>query len=398
MASHGRHSEPIGPHPRGDGPAPPRGPGDRSTWNGREGGQPAERPGERLIGEIDLIQARLGELARESGAGGEDGGGGAVVPRLERLAMLGEISGFVAHEFNNILTPLLAHAQVALRQPRDAERMALALERVVASVKRASGIAGSIMELAKQDGSVGGGAGLVSGERGGVSRETGPGLRVPVADIARCARRAAEDAFGCEGGGGGAGWEGRVRLEIEPGLTGEMDESELLQVLLNLLLNARRANAAAGCGSISTGHDRIVVRGAARRVPTGVTQDSDIERSMPELLRWQGVTGRPGGSGGGEGGGGGKEESDNIWCVIEVVDCGGGVEEGVLGGLRRRGYRVVGSGVGGSAGSEVAGGVGGAGLGLEVSRRLVERAGGWLEIESRAGVGTAVRVWVRVGE
>ncbi|MBX3361434.1 MAG: hypothetical protein KF705_08365, partial [Phycisphaeraceae bacterium] len=44
------------------------------------------------------------------------------------------------------------------------------------------------------------------------------------------------------------------------------------------------------------------------------------------------------------------------------------------------------------------GGGGGVGLGLEVSRRLVERAGGWMEIESRAGVGTAVRVWVRLGE
>ncbi|MBX3360466.1 MAG: hypothetical protein KF705_03350 [Phycisphaeraceae bacterium] len=110
--------------------------------------------------------------------------------------MLGEISGFVAHEFNNILTPLLAHAQVALRQPRDAERMAIALERVVASVKRATGIAGSIMELAKQDGSDAAGSERVSAERGGVSRETGSVVRVALADIAKCARRAADDAFG----------------------------------------------------------------------------------------------------------------------------------------------------------------------------------------------------------
>ncbi|MBX3367687.1 MAG: hypothetical protein KF912_10295 [Phycisphaeraceae bacterium] len=393
MASHGRHSEPTGPHSRGDGAAPSHGPAGRSTWNSRGGERPAERAGERLIGEIDLIQARLGELARESGVGGEGGGSGGAVPRVERLAMLGEISGFVAHEFNNILTPLLAHAQVALRQPRDAERMAIALERVVASVKRATGIAGSIMELAKQDGSDAAGSERVSAERGGVSRETGSVVRAPLADIAKCARRAADDAFGCEGGEGAGGWEGRVRLEIEPGLKGAMDESELLQVLLNLLLNARRANAAAAGNGSSTAYDSICIRGGARRVPVEMPQDSDIDRSMPELLRWQDVTYLSACSGGLDGGRGGDRKSDNQWCVVEVMDRGGGVEEGVLGGLRRRGYRVVGGGARGEGG-----GVGGVGLGLEVSRRLVERAGGWMEIESRAGVGTAVRVWVRLGE
>lgn len=391
MSTHRRHDEPS--------ERPGRGVRAGSTWNRdgadatgavrtsessmREGGFGGGiQAGERLLGELDRIQTRLGEVAADSADG---------VTRLQRLAMLGEVSGFVAHEFNNILTPLLAHAQLALRQPRDPERMALALERAVASIKRATAVAESILELAKQDGGSAvrrdgaGGETARVGAGASVSRETAVGGggagSAASADVGRCARRAAEDA--CPGGE-------RVKLEIEPGLGAAIDENELHQVILNLILNAKRANRGRRAGCDDSYYDRMLVRGGEWQVPAAAPECSYIDRYLPDLLQ----TGEDAG----------QIQSDNVWIVLEVVDGGGGIGRTAAKVLRARGFVV--REVGGDGVDEpreirdgMGGGVsGGAGLGLEISRRLVERAGGRIEIESRAGVGTTVRVILkRVG-
>lgn len=371
--------------------------GGRGPSSMREGGYGGGvQAGERLLGELDRIQTRLGEVV---------GDGAGRVTRLQRLAMLGEISGFVAHEFNNILTPLLAHAQVALRQPRDPERMALALERTVASVKRAAAVAESILELAKQEGASSEADGGGVPDKSPVSRETAIVVHesssrdiIGRTDVRRCVRRAIDDAMG--------GLDG-VAVEIEGGLCAAIGENELHQVLLNLVLNARRASTGPTANAASSYIDRIVVRGGAWRVPTMAPKCSYIDRYMPDLLK--GPDSEP------------QESSDDTWCMVEVVDCGGGVGEAAVRALRGRGFKVVvvdgegrglaggrergdapasegvsrgGSGVESRGVSErMSGGMsGGAGLGLEISRRLVGRAGGWIEIESRAGVGTVVRV------
>jgi two-component system sensor histidine kinase AtoS len=38
--------------------------------------------------------------------------------------------------------------------------------------------------------------------------------------------------------------------------------------------------------------------------------------------------------------------------------------------------------------------LGGTGLGLAIANRIVERHGGNLEVESRVGVGTTMRLWI----
>ena len=40
------------------------------------------------------------------------------IERQHRLATLGTIAGLIAHEFNNILTPMLSYAQMAAARPR----------------------------------------------------------------------------------------------------------------------------------------------------------------------------------------------------------------------------------------------------------------------------------------
>lgn len=412
MSARGRHAD--SPKPPGERAAESYA---RSTWN--SGGTPA---GERILRELDSIQVRLGAMAEEEA--GE-------ATRLQRLAMLGEISGFVAHEFNNILTPLLAHAQVALRQPQDAERMALALERVVASVKRATAVAESILDLAKQDDrgvprgtASGGGTGAgglattagcgstpvkmgkaaatvedgrsvgtarVERAAGGASAAGATGATG--ADVGRCVRRAVEEVGGPAGSGGSG-----ADYEVEAGLHAAIGEHDLQQVLLNLLLNARRANAARAAAMGRHGPDgHIIVRGKAAAEAPKRDECSYIDRCLPELLRMETEEQR------------GSVTSDNVSCVIEVEDNGGGVGAVAAAGLRARGLKVVergskqeaaGPGMeGGRGGGNESGGGrgcgiggGGSGLGLEICRRVVERAGGRLEIESRAGSGTVVRV------
>lgn len=300
-------------------PAPPDA---RSTWN-------KHPDAESLLSRLDEMHAAVGGAGRDA-------------ERLHRLAMLGEVSGFVAHEFNNLLTPLLANAQVALRQPRDPERMALALERVVAGIKRATEVAESVMGLAKASG-------------------TPDPARVPrgTVSVEQCVRETVlivREQIGAE-----------VRVKVEPGLRAQIGAIDLGEVILNLVLNAARAVRGQAMPVIE-------VCGSTMRVPRGTHFGSYIDRSLPDLLRDDtGVHTR----------------SDNFFCAIEVRDGGGGVRREVLEGWRRRGVRV--SGRGGTGGVD-----GGSGMGMEICLRLVERAGGWIEVRSEPD-GTTVRVVLVLG-
>jgi two-component system cell cycle sensor histidine kinase/response regulator CckA len=266
------------------------------------------------------------------------GGAGREAERLHRLAMLGEVSGFVAHEFNNLLTPLLANAQIALRQPRDPERMALALERVVAGIKRATEVAESVMGLAR----AGGGGAPACVPRGTIGVDT-------------CVREAISSIREQLG-------EVEVRVRVEPGLIAPMRSVDLGEVVLNLVLNAARAVRGSATPVID-------VRGCTMHVPRGTQDRSYLDRSLPDLLK---------------DGPGVEDTSDNHACVVEISDTGGGVRGEVLEGWRRRGLTV--SGAGGSGGAD-----GGSGMGMEICLRLVERAGGRIEVRSEP-TGTTVRV------
>lgn len=154
---------------------------------------------DRLADEVDRLQRRINRLEAE-------------LDRSQRLASLGAVCAIIAHEFNNILTPVSTYAQLAMANPDDADLSRKALTKAVRNVDKASAISGSLLGLA----------------RGGEDQ--------PTADVAE----AVNEALGClarplEKDG--------IALEqqVAPGLTAAIRSVALQQVVLNLTLNAREA-------------------------------------------------------------------------------------------------------------------------------------------------------------
>jgi signal transduction histidine kinase len=88
---------------------------------------------ERLRAELDAVKGQL--------------------EHQERLATLGTIASLIAHEFNNILTPVMSYAQMALGDAKnDPELSRKALSRALSGSERAAKIAGAILDFARDDG------------------------------------------------------------------------------------------------------------------------------------------------------------------------------------------------------------------------------------------------------
>ena len=65
--------------------------------------------------------------------------------QAERLATLGTLVGAVAHEFNNLLTPIMSYAQLALADPDDADLTRKALERAYKGAERAARVSATML-------------------------------------------------------------------------------------------------------------------------------------------------------------------------------------------------------------------------------------------------------------
>ena len=130
--------------------------------------------------------------------------------RSQRLATVGTMAAMVAHEFNNILTPVINSAQMARRNPA---LVAKAIDRAADGGQRATDICRAILGFARTQAE---GLECVDLER--LTAET----------LAAMARSPAKDNI-------------ELRLEFPPGLTLTARRVELQQVILNLVLNARNA-------------------------------------------------------------------------------------------------------------------------------------------------------------
>lgn len=85
--------------------------------------------------QIAPVQAQLDELARE-------------LEHAQRLATLGTLAAGIAHEINNVLTPVLAYAQLASSNPEDRKLQSKAISKAIQGVQTATQITQAMLGFA----------------------------------------------------------------------------------------------------------------------------------------------------------------------------------------------------------------------------------------------------------
>jgi two-component system NtrC family sensor kinase len=144
----------------------------------------------------------------------------------QRLATIGTIAAVIAHEFNNLLTPIVSYSQYALQSAEgdkpDMDLIRKALTKSYQSSAKAGRICNSMLGLARGESS----SGRVSIQQ--LVDET----------LVVLARDPKKDGIA-------------LRVQVQPELAVEADPVQLEQVLLNLLINARQAMLEKGGGSIT---------------------------------------------------------------------------------------------------------------------------------------------------
>lgn len=269
------------------------------------------------------------------------------IERLERLAVLGTLTGAIAHELNNLLTPILTYSQMAIDAPHDRELRAKALNRAVANSERASRIISSILALSRDEQ-------FVRREGESAVGETAEPARALVGECVREAAATLPDL---------AARNVTLDVEVPAGLWVGMRPVALQQVLANLLMNAVEAMPEGGTVRVSA--------------------DAPVSLNV-------GMSSGGGGGGGSGGGGGGGGDAWRRSVAITVTDEGHGVEPGRLTTLFGAG---IDSGGGGELeGAGVTGARRGRGLGLMIARSLISEAGGRIGATSQVGRGTEVVV------
>lgn len=148
----------------------------------------------------------------------------------QRLQALGTLSAALAHEMNNLLTPILGYARLAKQKPDDQALQRKAVSRTHDAAERAVQACAAVMSLAR-----------------------GP---VPVGATQTAAVADAVHAASALLGWNEPAADTRIEITVEPtDLTAAMSPAALEQVLVNLLQNARRAMGPGGAVAISAHKD-----------------------------------------------------------------------------------------------------------------------------------------------
>ena len=139
----------------------------------------------------------------------------------QRLATLGTLSAGIAHEINNILTPVLAYAQLAISNSKDRQLQIKALEKAVQGVETATRITQAMLGFAAS----------------------------PDEPESACVPEVLQSALDCIGRDP-AKDRIQVSINMHPDICVCMRPLALQQVLMNLILNACAALKSRG-GSLS---------------------------------------------------------------------------------------------------------------------------------------------------
>jgi signal transduction histidine kinase len=143
----------------------------------------------------------------------------------QRLATIGTISAVIAHEFNNLLTPIISYSQYALQSAQsekpDMPLICKALTKAAGSATKAGQICSSMLSLARGESSM---------AEISVQKLVDEVLLV-------LARDPQKDGIA-------------LRVQVQPDAIAMGDPVQLEQVLLNLVINARQAMLGKG-GSLT---------------------------------------------------------------------------------------------------------------------------------------------------
>jgi signal transduction histidine kinase len=172
---------------------------------------------EELLGHFEHLEAQFQQL--------RDG-----LTHSHRLATLGTIASIVAHEYNNILTPVISYAQLALADPDDHALMRKAVEKALAGAERAAKISSSLLGFARDS-----------------DDEPVALLPATIADAISCLGRDLE--------------KDGITLQLDvPDVMVALPPLNLQHVMLNLILNARKAMKRGGRLRIVGSQDGSEVR------------------------------------------------------------------------------------------------------------------------------------------
>lgn len=172
---------------------------------------------QQLAAELASVTAQLAELQRQ-------------LEHADRLASLGTLAATIAHEFNNILTPCMNWAQLALRSfesgKPDLDLAQKALSKCTAAGRKAGRICESILNLSR-----------APAQSPPLASECELNAVINEA-LTAMARDPAKDGI-------------TLRRHVPDGLKVAMDALQLEHVLVNLLINAQQSMHARRRGMIT---------------------------------------------------------------------------------------------------------------------------------------------------
>lgn len=176
-----------------------------------------------LLLAMDTLQQRIDQLQQS-------------LAQQNKLATLGMITAVIAHEFNNILTPMISYTKFALTDKSDDALREKALNKALTGAERLANISKSLLGFARGEDSA------------------SANVLASVRETLGClARDLAKDGIS-------------LTLNVADNLSVAMNAGHLQQVLMNLIVNARSAmisSARTGGGS-GGGLKRLTIRATTK--------------------------------------------------------------------------------------------------------------------------------------
>lgn len=176
----------------------------------------------------------------------------------QRLATLGMVTSVIAHEFNNILTPMISYTRYALSDKSDAQLRDKALNKALAGSEKLAAISQSLLGFSRGDNS------------------TFAPIKQAVTETLSClSRDLSKDGI-------------TLHLDSPDELAVAMNNGQFQQVLMNLIVNARAAmidKPGGGCHKHLTIRASTIKRGKIAQIEITDTGPGIAPEVLPHIFQ-----------------------------------------------------------------------------------------------------------------